>query len=222
MPKTCSTISKRKSSRPTKSKSTTSSAGVIETPSSRPTQVQVQEGHTSDIISPTQPASIPVISPLPSGNIFDSLQPVESASSELGLHVSHTLKQRIVNGDYVDLCQLLSRPPHQTEPGSPVFIYSEGHLKLKLQPKTLSLYLTAHPQAVQGLLKYMHLICLGSQRVTGLAWKSYDEQYRLKKAANPTTSWGEVDQELWLLCMFSNTPKPFATGALVSFFWFLF
>ncbi|KAK6190691.1 hypothetical protein SNE40_002497 [Patella caerulea] len=135
MPKTRSTLSKRKTTRPTKSKSTTSSAGVMETPSSRSKQVQVQEGHASDIIFPTQPASsIPVISSLPSGNIFDSIQPAESASSELVLHVSHTFKQRIVNGDYVDLCQLLSRPPHQTEPGSPVFIYSEGHLKL--QPKT--------------------------------------------------------------------------------------
>jgi hypothetical protein len=32
----------------------------------------------------------------------------------------------------------------------------------------------------------------------------YDEQYRLKKTRFPSSSWGIIDQELWILCVASS------------------
>jgi hypothetical protein len=32
-------------------------------------------------------------------------------------------------------------------------------------------------------------------------WVNYDEQYRLRKATSPSSSWGVVDMELWMLCV---------------------
>jgi hypothetical protein len=46
---------------------------------------------------------------------------------------------------------------------------------------------------------------LGTQRSSSLGWKSYDEQYMLRKACNTMSSWGIVDVELWLLYISSST-----------------
>ena len=53
------------------------------------------------------------------------------------------------------------------------------------------------PNHGQELLKYMHTIRLASSRGSGLGWVSYDEQYRLRKARSPQSSWASIDMELW-------------------------
>lgn len=63
----------------------------------------------------------------------------------------------------------------------------------------ISVFCTAYPERFQELLKYLYVIRQGASRCNNLGWKSYDEQYRLKKAANPTSSWADVDMELWLM-----------------------
>ena len=42
---------------------------------------------------------------------------------------------------------------------------------------------------------------LGAKRSQG--WNNYDEQYRLRKAQDPSSSWATIDQELWLLYLYS-------------------
>jgi hypothetical protein len=46
---------------------------------------------------------------------------------------------------------------------------------------------------------HMHVIRLAASRVSNLGWVSYDEQFRLRKARAPQSSWADVDVELWLL-----------------------
>ena len=79
-----------------------------------------------------------------------------------------------------------------------------------------SIFSSAHPESTSGLFKYMHTVRLGAKRSSGLGFKFYDEQYRLRKVSNPSSSWGIVDQELWLLYMFygnqSGSPS-FSTGS---------
>lgn len=41
-----------------------------------------------------------------------------------------------------------------------------------------SIYLQAHPNKTQQMLKYMHDIRLGAEKAIG--WVTYDEQYRLR------------------------------------------
>lgn len=69
----------------------------------------------------------------------------------------------------------------------------------------ISVYISAHPEDISGLLKYMHTVKLGARRTGGLTWKSYDEQFRLKKVRHNSLRWYQVYQELWLLYMYGNS-----------------
>lgn len=69
----------------------------------------------------------------------------------------------------------------------------------------MSIYLSAHIDETHSLIKYMANVKLGTSRVSGgLGWRDYDRQFRLKKAKDNTTSWGKIDQELWLLYITPN------------------
>lgn len=48
----------------------------------------------------------------------------------------------------------------------------------------------------------MSMVRLGASRTMGLGWKSYDEQFRLRKTQNPSSI---IDKELWLL--YKNNTK---------------
>ncbi|CAG2227125.1 unnamed protein product [Mytilus edulis] len=48
----------------------------------------------------------------------------------------------------------------------------------------------------------------GAKRHGGIGWKYYDEQYRLKKAREPSGSWGKLDSEYWMWYMQSASVQP--------------
>lgn len=160
-----------------------------------------------------------------SGNVVDlevsepEIMVAESISEALDYNVTDAIKQKIINGEYIDLGQLLQR---RTGPDkSKCLTIEDGQLVVQQKQSILkindinqwtdafvifsSIYSAAHPESVAGLFKYIHTVRLGAKRSAGLGWKFYDEQYRLKKASNPSTSWGVVDQELWLLYMYYGT-----------------
>lgn len=43
-----------------------------------------------------------------------------------------------------------------------------------------SLYVRAHPEASISLFKLLHVMRLGASRVSGLGWRDYNIQFRLK------------------------------------------
>ena len=146
---------------------------------------------------------------------------VPSISNELGYNLSNKTKLKIVNGEYVDLGSLISKPAN-VEDGSKKLSVENGRIVIadkksdtkinNIQQWTdaflvySSIYSTAHPSSFAGLLKYMHTVRLGASRTSGLGWKNYDIQFRLKREQNPALSWSVVDQELWLMYMyFSNS-----------------
>ena len=59
-----------------------------------------------------------------------------------------------------------------------------------------SIYITAHPEATRGLLKYISNVRIGAQRLGGFGRRNYDHQCRLIKANDLTSAWGSVDHEL--------------------------
>ena len=147
---------------------------------------------------------------------------LDSVNYELGFHVPNNLKLKIVNGEYIDLGKLLVKnvDPDDDEKQ---FTFKDGNLVLENKKSTVTInsiyqwtdafiifagiYLTAYPSTANALLKYMHTIRLGANRSSGIGWKNYDMQFRMKKAKNPALSWSIVDQELWLFCMNqSSTP----------------
>ena len=60
-----------------------------------------------------------------------------------------------------------------------------------------SIYCSVHPATYPDMLTYIHTIRLGAKRSQG--WKNYDEQFRLRKSQDPTSSWALIDPEFWLL-----------------------
>ncbi|XP_062588298.1 uncharacterized protein LOC134249974 [Saccostrea cucullata] len=141
---------------------------------------------------------------------------VPSYSFELGCNVSNKIKVQISSGQYVNLAKLatnFSDPDDETQ----YFSFKEGNLAMTPKNKVKaitdiqvwtnlflvysSIYVTAHPECATALLKYMHTIRLGASRSSGLGWRDYDIQFRLRKGQNPNISFANVDQELWLLYM---------------------
>lgn len=144
---------------------------------------------------------------------------VQSVHSLLGSNLSASLKQKIINGEYVELGQILApQGQKQQEQISVVngqVVVQQKAVSIRITNIEqwsdafivfVSVYTTVHAQKIQGLLKYFHNIRLGAKRCLGLGWKSYDEQFRLKIAQNPQMDWGIIDQELWLLYMYNTNP----------------
>jgi len=141
---------------------------------------------------------------------------VTKASDDIARNIPLSTKQKIIAGEYVDLASLLSNSQNTSTLGQNI-TFSQG--QLIVQPKQpdlkinnietwsdafivyISIYCSVHQGRFQELLKYMQIIRLGAKRTQGLNWKNYDEQFRLRKFQNPSSSWADIDTELWLLYM---------------------
>jgi hypothetical protein len=53
-----------------------------------------------------------------------------------------------------------------------------------------SLMLEKFPNKGLEFFKYMHTVRMAASRGYSLGWVNYDEQYRLRKATSPSSSWG--------------------------------
>ena len=152
----------------------------------------------------------------------NSVHEIASISNDLGNNVSCNIRQKILNGEYIDLGCLLSNPV-PIDDNSNTLIIKDGVLQSKPKASTvkinsisqwtdaflifIDIYLSSHLGEARGLLKYMSNIRLGASRVPGLGWKRYDEQFRLKKIRMPSCNWGTVDLELWLLFMYDDNTQ---------------
>ncbi|XP_067668108.1 uncharacterized protein [Haliotis asinina] len=136
---------------------------------------------------------------------------------DLGVNLPIALKEKIWKGEYVNLSLLLKsdRELEDYACTSAVFVNMGGQLELK--PKStgkrvqnifewttaftvyMSIYILAHPEATQGMLKYMNTIRMAATRHPGYGWRLYDEQVRLRQARCPGSPWGTVNVELWML-----------------------
>ena len=149
------------------------------------------------------------------GNFGDFCQPAPVFSVHSECHVSATLKSKIINGQYVDLGQLLDNQQSENA-GRRLELSQNGEIVLKASTpgrviSTIeswtdafliyaSIFLSVHPHRSVELLKYASNIRLASGRHQGPGWRQYDQQFRLRVAADPAgVSFGHIDQELWLL-----------------------
>ena len=62
-----------------------------------------------------------------------------------------------------------------------------------------SVFLKAHPQRAQELLKYASLIRTAASKFHGWGWRWYDAQFRMRQQRQPQRSWAAIDGELWTL-----------------------
>lgn len=70
-----------------------------------------------------------------------------------------------------------------------------------------SIYLKKYPEKAQELLQYMNIIREAASRspyLASLAWRAYDEQFRIRQGSNPQP-WGKLNPDLWLRVMTSSS-----------------
>ncbi|CAC5410528.1 unnamed protein product [Mytilus coruscus] len=106
----------------------------------------------------------------------NSVHEIPSISNELGYNVSSNIRQKILNGEYIDLgCLLLNPVP--IDDNSNTLIIKDGVLQSKQKSSTVNInnisqwtdatlifidiYLSSHLGEARGLLKYMSNIRLG-------------------------------------------------------------
>ena len=143
-------------------------------------------------------------------------QALPSVHSHIGFHVTQTVKDKIIQGQYVELAALLDNTGQGVQTGHRLVVSGSGQITVAQQSARRisgieewsdaflvysSIFLAAHPHRIQEVLKYFSTIRLAAGRHSGQGWLSYDHQFRLRLGYNPTASFGIIDQELWLLCM---------------------
>ncbi|CAC5389834.1 unnamed protein product [Mytilus coruscus] len=111
---------------------------------------------------------------------------IPSMHANITFNVSQSIREKNVKSEFIDLGILLTN--------------NTRNATQNLFLEECILY--AHVCRLQELLKYVSVVRLGAKRnLNILGWKLYDEQFRLRKALDPASSWAIVDPELWLLNM---------------------
>uniref|UniRef100_K1QSM1 Uncharacterized protein n=1 Tax=Magallana gigas TaxID=29159 RepID=K1QSM1_MAGGI len=148
-------------------------------------------------------------------------QLLASTMYQIAINVSQNIKAKIISSAYVDLALLLSNT-NVIPTEKSIYINEKGELMTRETSKPSvkidsiekwtdafiiysSIYSSAHIGSVQGLFKYLHDVRLGAVRVGGLGFKSYDEQFRLRRSMDPSIPWGKVDSAVW--CVGSSIIK---------------
>ncbi|CAG2232652.1 unnamed protein product [Mytilus edulis] len=146
---------------------------------------------------------------------FDHPIQIPSMHANIAFNVSQSIREKIVKSEFIDLGILLT---NNTQQATQKLVFRGGEFIVQtenMQNKIgsidqwtsafiifVSVYCTVHSGRLQELLKYMSVVRLGAKRnPNNLGWKLYDEQFRLRKALDPASSWAIVDPELWLLYM---------------------
>lgn len=199
-----------------------------------PSQPVMQQPASRDDVSDFPTVQIPTVCSVPTSGTITcnmlavstpcgpgsyTLNALPSVHDDLTLNVSPAIRQKIVAGEYIELGNLLgsyAAAPKQTVS----IVNGELVVKDKVQDKKLldirmwtdaflifiSVYVSVHPLAIQGLLMHMRNVRLAASRSQGYGWRDYDEQYRLKRARYPSLPWGPVDLDFWALCV--QQPQP--------------
>ena len=155
--------------------------------------------------------------------VSDVVAPLQYLGNEapLGTLVPLAIKEKIWNGNYVDMASLyvdnavkiLSASNNGAEvalvveQGRVVLRPSSARVSRKLDSIEkwtsafhvfIAVFAIRHPGRVVELLRYAETIRTAALQFPGLGWRSYDEQFRLRMEVNPARSWAAMDMELWV------------------------
>ena len=108
----------------------------------------------------------------------------------------------------------LGIPEDNTLSGSPVTMVRKRKPVIESFQKWLEAYMvymlvivTAYSRWALELIKYQQIISRAVTKFKGLAWLSYDQQFRRHASSNLSLQWDKVDLELWTVT-FSGLAKP--------------
>ena len=152
------------------------------------------------------------------------------AATPLGLTrpLDKSLTDKILRGEYIDFTMLL--PDSLTRPQTPNIqlrlddsvpgssapltmvrkrkpVIDTFHKWLDAYTAYMLVIVESYPRRSLELLKYQQIISRAATKFKGLAFLSYDEQFRRRAAYDLTLNWDQVDLELWTVT-FSGLAKP--------------
>ena len=78
------------------------------------------------------------------------------------------------------------------------------------------LIVAVHPTRFLELIKYQQTISKAATKFKGLAWLTYDEQFRRRAANDLSKAWDKIDLELWTVT-FSGLVKPHCSVCFNSY-----
>lgn len=159
------------------------------------------------------------------GGGFDTNVEIEAlrcGGDEMAAHVPHSICQKIWQNQYINLALLNkgSIELHALCAGSVLTLNPNGTIESK--PKVLtdkvptierwtdamiifmSIYIRKHPDKAAEMLQYISIIREAAHRNTGLGWRTYDEQFRLRQALS-LQPWGKIHADLWLRTMSASS-----------------
>ena len=144
-------------------------------------------------------------------------------------HGDRALVGNVLRGEYTDFPLLLPDTLYQSQTaefqlrlddsssgpmGSPVTMVRKKKPVIDTFPKWLDAFMTymlilvnAYPRRALELIKYQQIISRAVAKFKGLAWLSYDQQFRRRAAYDLSLSWDKVDLELWTVT-FAGLAKP--------------
>ena len=158
---------------------------------------------------------------------------ISSIFEDVASNVQQNIREKISKSEYIDIATLLTT--NNDAKNTATVVWREGRLVVLPPQNTvkiqtieqwtsafilfISVYCRTHPNRFQELLKYLYMVRVGASRcpANSLGWKAYDEQFRLRKACDPTSSWAVVDVELWLLYISSGSVNNQAFNNRFSF-----
>jgi len=153
------------------------------------------------------------------GNQIMALQPagIMSITAPLGGHISILIKQKIINGEFVELGTLL--PGYEKVP-SHGFTISQTGVLAPLPPRSrpilsieqwtdaflifTAIFISQHPDRATELLKYTSIIRDAARKFHGSGWRDYDIEFRRRQASNPSQCWAVIDGELWCTILMAS------------------
>ena len=192
-----------------------------------------QRSAIQDIVSQSVQSALDAVRTNSAFSPTQSSQPLAASgmASPLGLSrpVDRNMEDKILRGEYVDLALLLPDNLYQSQApdiqlrlddssagpmGSPVTMVRKRKPVIDSFQKWLEAYMvymlvivTAYPRRALELIKYQQIISRAVTKFKGLAWLSYDQQFRRRASSNLSLQWDKVDLELWTVT-FSGLAKP--------------
>lgn len=187
-----------------------------------------ESGRSSEVSEPVVFTFPPPATPVRNAYLdFDFTPSVQVAPENtscfdpVGSFVPLKLKEKIWESQFVDLSLLLKsqRDIHEYVENGPVgeLQFKNGTFSISSREQStrlsinqwssafivfIAIMLERFPARAQELLKYFRDIRLAASRSPN--WWKYDEQFRQLKASNPSSSWGTINMELWLINISSS------------------
>lgn len=156
---------------------------------------------------------------LPTQN-FELPANIHCVEDDLTCHVPAETCSKIWRNKYINLATLIRKDfPDNSDQSRQLVLSESGELQTRPKPTKAiynisqwtdafiifaAIYLKRHQDEVTDIFHYMATIREASSRSSSLAWRTYDEQFRMRREYTHLP-WSRLHSDLWLRTM---TPSP--------------